>query len=162
MRSRARFTPGKIRSITNVVRDALRRSAALRGVVKTWQLAEGSDTDDILPGRWAVELFPALRLDIEGIGGGYKNQANQQSTIILVVTLGVPGTDPRDASDFWEMVVAVLFPCDGSLLDLFAPLGVFGYAIDGPAVSQTVVYPDGAGQVVTGRVSFPFEYRAKP
>lgn len=162
MKSNVKFRPGRIRAITDVVRAALRRSTALQGVVKTWQLAEGRDTDDALPERWAVDLFPALRLDIEGLGGGYKTQATQQSKIVLAITLGVPGTAPGDASDFWEMIVAVLFPCDGTLLDALAPLGCFGYAIESPAVNQVTSFPDGAGQIVVGRVAFPFEYKAKP
>lgn len=162
MRPANRFKPGKARAIIDIFRDVLFVNSGLKRVVKTWQLSRGLDTDDVLPDRWPVEFFPALRLDFETGALGFKTQATQQSNLVLVVTLGIAGTDPRDAADFWEMVTDVLYPCDRSILDALNPSGVHGYVVSEPAIERRRFTDSDAGQIVVGRVTVPYEYRARP
>lgn len=164
MNSPTKFRPGKVRAIVDVFRNRLSRPAgSLRPVVKCWQLGDGASNDgpDVTPGEWTTAIFPVLRLDPSGSGGGFKTQSTSQSTLRLTITLGLAGDDPRDAFDFWEMVLAELYPGDRSLIAQLTPLGAHSYSVESPAFEPRR-FPDGNGQVVTGTIAVPVEYCTKP
>jgi hypothetical protein len=121
---------------------------------------EGTDRDDLPVSSWTAAHFPALRLELDGGGASWLNQVAQKTDVSYLFTLGVAGTDQGDALDYFELVVARLYPGDGSLYSLLKPLGVMSYSIQATGISPQP-HPEGRGQVVTARFTLHHELRTK-
>ncbi len=161
LKQSAKPVRGQLRGIWDALRAQLRQDGSeLARCVRTYQLCEGKDVDLIEPAAWELALFPVLRLDLEGGGGGWQNQATTKFTMRARITLGIRDTDQGDALDWWECVVNQLYPGDRSLYDALYACGVRSYTLTDPAVAGKK-YSDGLGQVISGQLSLHVEIRTK-
>jgi hypothetical protein len=152
---------GNRRKVHDILCNFLRgEGTVLRRYVRTWQLGDGSDNDLVEPRDWTADLCPVFRVRMEGTPGHWRNQVTTASPVLVAITIGIQGDDPRDAWDVWEVVEQRVFPGDMSLYPQLKPLGVVAYSINQPAVSSRT-FVGGRGQHIEGQLKLDFEYRTK-
>jgi hypothetical protein len=153
---------GKIRKCRDFVKQHLRRPHSdLDRFITTWQMGDGSGNQDInkiLPDKWYVDLFPIFRMELGGSEATWINEVTQRFWLMYNITLGVEGVDDGDGTDFWEAVVAHMYPGDLSVYKALKPFGVMSYSVDLMAVTPQQ-YADQTGFIVQGRLRMNFEFR---
>jgi hypothetical protein len=165
--SRNRFIPpkGNIRQAKALIKAQLTRpNSNIDRYCSYWQfnegIVEGKQIDSVEINHWNVDVFPILRMEASGGPTQWYNEVTQKTQITLSLTLGLEGTNQDDATDFFEMVVAQLYPGDRSLYDKLKPLGIMSYSIIGTGIT-TQKFPDGTGQIVTAHLAMLYELRTK-
>lgn len=141
-------------AIANRLKDA---ASPLARLVNTWQLARGEAVDQVEPAEWVETMLPVLRFELIGGPGNWQNQSATKYTMTARITLGLAGTDQRDALDWWEAVERQLMPDRGN--DWLGPLNLLG--VNSLTISLAAItrqtYADGIGQVVTGNIAINHE-----
>ncbi len=152
---------GKISTAWGFVKAQLTRDGTdLARYVKTWQLGEGSDTDDIEPAAWTIDLFPLIRVEMGTGSTQWFNQVTTRAMVDYTLTVAMEGTRQGDATDVFEAIVRQLYPGDQSLYALLKSVNVMSYSVTAAGVSRQK-YADGRGQVFDVKISLNHEIRTQ-
>lgn len=152
---------GKIRAAWGFVKAQLTRDGTdLSRYVKTWQLAEGNDVDDIEPAAWTVDLFPLIRVEMDTGSTQWFNQVTTRAMIDYTISCAIEGTDQGDATDLFEAIIRQLYPGDGSLYAALKTVQVMSYSVTAAGVTRKK-YADGRGQVFDIKISLNHELRTQ-
>jgi hypothetical protein len=136
----------------------LKTDEQLGRVVKTWQAWEGTtkDADDI-----TTSMCPAIRVTLTGTNGLPRDNASQQSRVVMLVEVWTRGSNVEDPCDMWSLVENCLYPNSTAdqttLRSEFQAIGAIrsDWKIDQPAI----VTVREAGEVMLkaeGSLSIPY------
>lgn len=137
----------------------LKNDEQLRRVVKTWRAWEGAttDADDI-----TASMCPCVRVTLTGTNGLPRDNAGQQSRVVMLVEVWTRGSNVEDPADLWALVENCLYPNSTAdqttLRSEFQAIGAIrsDWKIDQPAIVTT---RDGSNEVMLkaeGSLSIPY------
>ena len=153
---------GRVSTILDLLADQLHPGTGTEfdRCIRTWQFGRGERADEIPLEKWTAELLPALRVDLDDGNARRASQGTLRAVVAAKVTIGLKGSDVRDAADYWEALARAVFREDREFLSKLNLQLCTAYSLDRLGFAKHRFENNAVGYLVQGALTFHFDIPA--